>query len=428
MSDQPSKWLYGREGWPPSPGITFGAPPKHPPLTARQQWFKDLKFGMFIHWGLDSLLWDRPGAWEEAQRDLHWDPRRLLGDQLARLGEAFAAKVWVDLARRAGQRYLAFTTKHHLGFANYRSQGHDYNSAVLGPKRDFLREVADECRRQDMPLVAYLSLSDARHPDFRPLDAAVWDRYLEFLWAQMEELADNYGPLAGFWLDPGPWNGPAYHYPADEIRDRVRQRWPDTLCFDWDESEQSYAHRDYLSTRGMVMAYEIHPEQGPQPEAWPFEVCDTLNRTWFYQPADREYKDVRTLIQRLVEIVGRGGNYLLNHGPLPSGEVNPQDRQRLEAMGDWLHANGDAIYGTRPLGVPAQEWGWPVARGKHIYLHLLRWPPDRIVLPRPLPVAAARWLHGGALEFTEDEDGVTVHLPAKPVDDPVSIAVLDLYL
>jgi len=434
--------VSGREGMPPSPGITFGPPPAHPPLTARQEWFKNLKFGMFIHWGLDSVLANHPGATAEAYRDINWDASRL-GPELAKMGESFDAKAWVDLAERSGQRYLAFTTKHHIGFANFASRHSDYNSAVTSPRRDFVRLVADECHRRGMPFVAYLSLPDMKHPDCRPLDKPAWDRYLKFLMGQIEELATNYGPIAAFWLDPGPWNGPSYHYPVAEIQQEVRRRWPDTLCFDWDESEQSYASRAYLSPEGMVMAYEIYPQvSGPQPDAWPFEVCDTLNNTWFYNPDDRNYKDAPTLIRRLVEIVGRGGNYLLNMGPLPSGAINLDDARRLEAMGEWLRRNGEAIYDTRPLGISAQPWGWPLIKRDRIYLHILNWPGERLTLPGvKRPVTSARWLNGEPLRFEAGPDAsvrrsgttspakaddITLHLPAAAPDAVDSIAVLGL--
>jgi alpha-L-fucosidase len=421
------QWVYGREGMPPSPGLTFGPPPAHPPLTARQQWFKNLKFGMFIHWGLDSVLANHPGLAAEANRDINWDASSL-GPELAKMGEAFDPKAWVDLAQRSGQRYLAFTTKHHIGFANFASRHSDYNSAVMGPKRDFVRLVADECHRRGMPFVAYLSLPDMKHPDCRPLDQPAWERYLKFLMGQIEELATNYGPIAAFWLDPGPWNGPSYHYPVAEIQQEVHRRWPDTLCFDWDESEQSYATRAYLSPEGMVMAYEIYPQgSGPQPDAWPFEVCDTLNNTWFYNPDDHNYKDVSTLIRRLVEVVGRGGNYLLNMGPLPSGAINPEDGKRLEAMGEWLRRNGEAIYDTRPLGIPAQPWGWPVVKGDQVYLHILNWPGERLTLPAlRRPVISAQWLNGAPLESEAGADGITLHLPAAAPAATDSIAVLRL--
>jgi len=424
---QPPQWLFGREGLPPSPGVTFGPPPAHPPITTRQGWFKDLKFGLFIHWGLDSVLANHPGMTAEASRDINWDASSL-GPELTKLGGAFDAKAWVDLAERSGQRYIAFTTKHHIGFANFATRLSDYNSAKMGPKRDFVRLLADECHRRGMPFVAYLSLPDLKHPDCRPLDKPAWDRYLKFLLGQIEELATNYGPIAAFWLDPGPWNGPSYHYPVAEIQAEVHRRWPGTLCFDWDESEQSYASRAYLGPEGMVMGCDIYPpDRGPQPDAWPFEVCDTLNNNWFYAPDDRNYKDPPTLIRRLVEIVGRGGNYLLNMGPLPSGAINPEDARRLEAMGEWLRRNGDAIYDTRPLGVPPQPWGWPVIKDDRIYLHILNWPGERLTVAGVgRSVTAARWLGGAPLQFEVAAETVTLHLPATAPDAVDSIAVLEL--
>jgi len=433
VSEQPGgeavRWLYGREGMPPSPGIQWvEAPPPRPPLTREQEWFKDLKFGMFIHWGLEALVNAHPELGERPSGDPAWQAG-CLGRELEELGSAFDAGAWVELAVRAGQRYLCFTAKHHLGFANFASRQSRYTSAAMGPRRDFVRLVAQECRRRGMPFVAYLSLSDMQHPDFRPLEAAAWGRYLDFLLAQMEELGSEYGPLAAFWLDCGPWNGPCYRYPNARLRSWVRARFPGTLLMghDWDEAEQGFESRSFGSDEGLVMGCPLFLRGGgPQPDDWPLECCDTLNRSWFHQPADRDYKDVPTLIQRLVEVVGRGGNYLLNHGPLPSGEIYEEDRRRLEAIGQWLGGAGEAIYGTRPLGTPAAPWGWPVTRGGSVYLHILRWPGERLVLPRALPVGKAHWLGGRALAVEVGPDSTTLHLPAQPVDEVDAIAVLHL--
>ena len=424
----PAQWVLGRQGMPVSPGIQRVSAPAHPPLTASQRWFADQKFGMFVHWGLDSLVNAHPELGSRPWADPAWEAGAL-GAELEGLGREFDPRALVELAQQAGQRYLVFTTKHHLGFANFASRHSSYTTAAMGPRRDFLRLLADECHRRGMPLFAYLSLPDLHHPDFQPLDAAAWERYLPFLLGQLEELAASYHPLAGFWLDPGPWNGPAYHYPLARIAQLVHRRWPEMLVGgrDWDGGERDYNSRVFLSEAGLVLAYDLFPPgAGPQPRAWPFEVCDTLNDSWFHQESDRNYRDLPTLITRLVEVVGRGGNYLLNHGPLPSGAICAQDRDRLLGVGQWLRTHGEAIYGTRPLGIPVQPWGWPLAKGDTIYLHLLRWPGARLVLPCPGRVVSAHWLHGGPIPYQQARAGITLFLPARPPQVPDAVAVLHL--
>jgi len=431
-SSQARQWVYGREGMPLSPGIQRARSlPKRGALSPGQERFKDLKFGMFIHWGIESLVTSHPeiarsqAPWSAPSFDAH-----SLGKELERLGEAFDPAAWVDLAERAGQRYICFTTKHHLGFANFASAHSDYTSASTGPRRDFLRLLADECHRRKMPLFAYISLSDMHHPDFRPLDTAAWRRYAAFLEAQIEELAAKYGPIAGFWLDPGSWNGPSYRYPMAQIEKMVHRRFPGTLVGgrDSDGAEQNFDRRVFLGDEGLVIEYDLFPSgSGPAPGDWPFEVCDTLNRSWFHNPADRDYKDVSTLIRRLVEVVGRGGNYLLNQGPLASGALSPEDVSRLEAVGEWLRRNGEAIYGTRPLGIPAQPWGWPLIKGDKVYLHILRWPGERLTLPAfGGRVVLARWLNGEPLQFEAGANVITLHLPATAPDPVDSIVMLEL--
>lgn len=428
---QPAQWAYGREGMPVSPGVQRVPPPPRGPLSPQQEWFKDLKFGMFVHWGLESLVSTHrdmapPGQpWANWRLDARW-----LASELDRLGEAFDPEALVHLAETAGQRYICFTTKHHLGFANYASRHSDYTTASLGPRRDFLRALADECHRRNMPLFAYLSLSDMHHQHFRPLEPEAWQRYENYLFAQLEELAAGYAPLAGFWLDPGPWNGPSYRYPVARIERTVHERWPKMLVSgrDWDGAEQDYNCRVFLGDTGLVLAYDVFSQGArPQPGDWPFEVCDTLNQSWFYNPADANYKDAAALIRRLVEVVGRGGNYLLNHGPLPSGALNPEDAQRLEAMGEWLRRNGQAIYGTRPLGLSPQPWGWPVVKGETVYLHILRWPGKRLTLPDfRRHMSAAHWLNGPEIPARQAGERLTLELPPSPPCPVDSIAVLRL--
>ena len=416
---------------PVSPGVQRAEPRLRESLSTRQEWFKDLKFGMFIHWGVESLvathaeLASSHAPWSSLEFDA-----RSLGAELKQLGEHFDPAAWVSLAERAGQRYICFTTKHHLGFANYASRHSDYTAAAMGPHRDFLRPLADECHRRNMPLFAYLSLSDMHHPDFRPLDAAAWQRYEAYLFAQLEELATGYGPLAGFWLDPGPWNGPSYRYPMARIEEMVHSRFPRMLVGgrDWDGAEKTYDSRVFLGDTGLVLSYDLFPQgKGPQPDAWPFEVCDTMNDSWFYSPVEQNHKDVPTLIRRLVEVAGRGGNYLLNQSPLPSGALNPEDARRLDAVGEWLRRNGEALYGTRPLGTPSEPWGWPLAKRDAVYLHILRWPGKRLTIPwAGMQVTAARWLDGEPLRFEASPEGIALHLSAAPHDEVDSIAVLSL--
>ena len=333
-------------------------------LTPGQESFKDSKFGMFFHWSLFSL----PTGHEDWRT-----PEGAMGNFCA---EKFDAGKWVDSAEEAGARYITFTSKHHDGFCLFSTDLTDFNSANSPAARDFLSLLSEECHDRGMPLFVYYSLADHHHPGFRPGEPE-WVDYLEYYHGQIEELCSNYGEIAGFWLDPGPWHGPGYDYQIDFTDGIIRDYQPSALLMGRDFYESEKGVPVLPGTRGRLNNVgEGDPREmpAPAPGNWPFEVCDTINDSWQYNEADLNFKSTGTLLRKLVSVVGLGGNYLLNQSPMGSGELDTRQAGILREMGAWLNRNRGSIYGTRPLG--PTKWGPLVAGNGTNYLYILDWPPD----------------------------------------------------
>lgn len=369
-------------------------------LTTQQEKFKDYKLGMFIHFGFYS-----PGS-----------PKHDVGEFNP---TEFDARNWVATAKSAGARYITFTSKHHEGFCLFDSKLTDYTSVKSPVKKDFVGELAAECHREKMPLFIYYSPLDWHHPDF----TGNWPAYLNYWHGQLRELAANYGEVAGFWLDVGPSERPL-KYQMCEAAKLLHQFQPKCLVmgFDFYETEQNLNGVGHFNEQGQTADL---PMPTPSPEAYPWEICNTINKSWFYDPNDENHKSSRELIRLLVEVVGRGGNMVLNSGPMPSGRFQAEHIERLRAIGAWLQENGDSIYETRPLGSPVPDWGFAVSRGRHVYLHVLKWPEGKLsVQGLRNKVLSASLYQGAKLEFEQHDDSVQLQLPDSARDPIDTIVVL----
>ncbi len=334
---------------------------------ARIAWFHEAKYGLFIHWGLYAIPageWKGQripgiGEWimnrakipvaEYAQLTKQWNPVK------------FDADAWVRLAQDAGMKYIVITSKHHDGFALYRSKASTYNVVDATPgKRDILRELADACKKRGMRLGYYYSQSQDWHDpngagnnwDFGPderdgKELKDYDKYLrEKAEPQVKELLTEYGPVALVWFDtPRMMTGDR----ATRFTNIVRSLSPATLI-DGRLGEKG----DYVTTGDNVIPAEA------QTEAW--EVPATINHTWGYRKDDVDWKSQQDITFKLVDIVSKGGNYLLNVGPMADGVIPQASQDVLRAVGGWLTKNGEAVYGAgkTPWG---EELGEPSARG-----------------------------------------------------------------
>jgi alpha-L-fucosidase len=401
-------------------------------LQARRE-FQDMKFGMFIHWGIYSVLGD--GEWV-------FHNRKLTVDEYNRLPaffdpEKFDAHTWVSLAKAAGMKYITITSRHHDGFAMFDSKVSDWNIVARTPyKKDPLKMLADECHRQGIKLFFYYSQLDWHNPDYYPRgvtnwpngrpDHGDWDRYLdEYMDGQLRELLTNYGPIGGIWFD-GMWDKPDADWHLAKTYALIHQLQPAALIIPNHhqapkpgEDVQTF-ERDLpgQNTAGFNTKYVS--------AQLPLESCETLNDSWGFNIGDNHYKSPAELIRRLVRTAGANSDLLLNIGPYPNGEIDPEFVSRLHTVGDWLSKYGDSIYGTRGGPIAPANWGVTTQKENRIYVHVLDWNAPLLALP---PIAgkvtsAQMLIDGSKIEVTQSSDGLLLKPPAPKADEVDRVIVL----
>lgn len=350
----------------------------------RMAWFRDARFGMFIHWGVYSI----PGGVYNGKKDsgagewiltnLQIPPKEYEALQPQFNPYNFDAKKWVKIAKDAGMKYIVITSKHHDGFGMWPSKQTDWNIGHTPFKRDPLKELADECKKQGIVFCLYHSIMDWRHPDYLPhrpwdtrsLPNSNMDRYVDYMKAQLKELLTNYGPIGIVWFD-GEWEGTWNHERGADLYAYVRSLQPNTIVNN--RVDKGRGGMGGMSDKGFAGDYGT-PEQEIPANGLPgvdWESCMTMNGTWGYKSTDTNWKSAETLIRNLVDCASKGGNYLLNVGPTSLGEIPEASVERLAEVGKWTKVNGESVYGThagpfvRPL-----PWGRVTQKGNKLYLHV----------------------------------------------------------
>jgi alpha-L-fucosidase len=404
-----------------------GVPPTNP---ASLRWWRNARFGLFVHWGPVSLKgteigWSR-GAQvpvEEYDSLYHrFDPTN------------FNARRWARIARDAGARYLVLTTKHHDGFCLWDTRLTDYNIMHTPFHRDVVKELSAACRAEGLVFCAYYSILDWHNPDY-PLGSPGgktrkpspnMDRYVEYLRGQIAELIHNYGPLGILWFD-GEWEAPWTHERGIALYKYCRQLQDSVLV----NNRVAKGREDMAGTTaaGAFAGDYDTPEQriGAFQTTRPWESCITLCQQWAWKPNDR-MKSLQECVQTLVRTVGGDGNLLLNVGPMPNGEIEPRQVARLEELGHWLRRNGRSIYGTRGGPFKPGPWGASTHRGKTVYVHVLDWRgSDQLRLPAlESKVLRAAVLHGGRVQVDQTPAAVQITVPKAQQQELDTVIVLRL--
>jgi alpha-L-fucosidase len=423
------------------------APPAPDPAReARLAWFREAKYGLFIHWGLYAIPageWQgKPvpgiGEWIMNRAKIPVREYEALAKQWNPV--KFDAEAWVRLAQDAGMRYIVITSKHHDGFALYGSKASPYNVVDATPfKRDILKELAGACAKAGMPLGFYYSQAQDWHDpngagndwDFGPDDKKDFDRYLRAkAEPQVRELLTEYGPVALVWFDTPRLMTPER---AQRFTDLVRLLQPKTLI-----DGRLGAAGDYVSTGDNVIPSKVGAE------AW--ETPATINHTWGYKKDDHDWKSPGDVTFKLVDIVSKGGNYLLNVGPMADGVIPQPSQDTLRTVGRWLKVNGEAVYGAGPtpfgeeLGEPSCT-GATDGRGNPLFLsrteHRFTTKPGRLYLtlfreprvPFALPamknaVRKAYQLADGRPVEVKVEEGRALLQVARPIVDPMATVIV----
>jgi alpha-L-fucosidase len=366
----------------------------------RMEWFRDARFGLFIHWGLYAVP---AGQWKSGTNYAEWIqhsahiPVPTYEKFLDQFNPVkFNADDWVLAAKAAGMKYIVITSKHHDGFALYDSAVSDYDVMATPFQRDIMKELADACARHGLRMCWYHSIMDWNHPDYlprrgwekaeRPEGDANMDRYVEYLRAQVSELLQNYGPIGIMWFD-GEWEGTWNHEYGQALYDLCRKLQPDVIV-------NNRVDKGRGGMAGMTSGPQFAGDYGTPEQEIPatglagvdWETCMTMNRHWGYNSKDLDYKSTTDLIRKLCDISSKGGNFLLNIGPTAEGTFPDLSLDRLSGMGEWMDVHGDAIYGTTASPFPMLDWGRCTVKTDgeqtRMYLHVFDWPLDgRIVLP-----------------------------------------------
>jgi len=398
-----------------------------------RQWFEQARFGMFIHWGIYSLLGD--GEWV-MQNDHFTAPQY---EQLAAQFDPvkYDPAQWVTLAKQAGMRYIVVTSRHHDGFSMFATKQNKYNIVDATPYgKDTLRQLADECHRQGIKLFLYYSQLDWHHPDYYPLGwtgrwegrptNGQWPRYLDFMDAQLTELLSNYGEIGGVWFD-GMWDKPDADWQLPRTYALIHQLQPGALIVS-NHHKLPFPGEDYQTFEKDLPGANTTGWGGAPISQLPLETNDTMypSGSWGFKLRDLEPKSLNDLIPYLVRAAGNNANFLLNVGPMPNGEIQPAFADRLREMGAWMKTYGDSIYGSSGGPVKPGGWGVTTQHGNTIYVHVLD--PSLTVLALPgiaKPVQEAHLMNGGnKVAFSISEGSVVLKLPVREPKEVDWVVVL----
>ena len=419
-------------------------------LAQRLEWFQDLKFGFMMHWGpysqwgcieswplVEEDKWARPndlGAWLERGQDMERFKRDYFALNKTFRPTKFDPDKWAALASEAGMKYVVFTTKHHDGFSMFDTKLTDYRIThpdcpfSKDPDPDVVRRVFDAFRARGFGIGAYFSKSDwhspyywspgaparTRNPNYDTLkEPEKWAKFVAFAHGQVEELMSHYGHVDILWLDAGQVRPPEQDLCMDDMVAMARRHQPGLIVVD-------------RTVGGKHENYRTPEQEVPdKPLDGPWESCLTMGDQWSYKPADK-YKSTRQLIHLLADIVSKGGNFMLNVGPTPDGELPPEAVTRMREIGEWMAVNAEAIYGTRPVAPYKEGRVCLTRKGKAVYAICLAEdgqdaPPARVVLSKLRIGPGAKATMLGSKEpvtLRTGDAGVSLEVPASLIARP----------
>lgn len=390
-------------------------------LEARSN-FQNNKFGIFLHWGLYSML--GTGEWTMQNENLSYKDYEQLAS--AFYPSKFNAKEWVTAFKDAGAKYICITTRHHEGFSMFKTKQSTYNIIEATPfKRDIIKELADECHKQGLKIHFYYSHLDWYREDYpvgrtgkgtgRPNPKGDWKHYYKFMNKQLTELLSNYGEVGAIWFD-GHWDHPekTFDWQLKEQYKLIHSLQPACLIGN-NHHLSPIEGEDFQMFERDLPGENKSGLSGQSVGKLPLETCETMNGMWGYKIKDRKYKSVKELIHYLVRSAGRNANLLMNIGPQPNGMLPALSLDRLKGMGKWLRKFGETIYGTRGGFVTPRTWGVTTQKGSKLYVHILSY-KDKVLY---IPMEGHRIKNiisfegKKKLKYKQDKEGVFVYLDEK---------------
>jgi alpha-L-fucosidase len=402
------------------------------PNAAARRGYEDSKFGLFVHWGVYSLL--GKGEWVMNNDRIPISEYEKLPPQFN--PTKFDAEDWVKLSKAAGMKYITITSKHHDGFCMYDSKLTRYDIVDATPyAKDPMKALADACHKHGIKLLFYYSLLDWHHPDYYPRgttgkatgrpDQGDWKKYVEYYQGQVRELCTNYGEIGGIWFD-GWWDRPDAAWDLEGTYKLIHELQPGALVGN-NHHVKPFPGEDFqMFEQDLPGENKAGFNKAETTTSLPLETCLTMNDSWGYNAKDRNFKSARQIIHYLLGASGRGANLLLNVGPKPDGTISSEFAERLVEVGRWLNEHGETVYATRRGPVNPQSWGVSTRKHDTVYLHVLK-PDMPINLPLTLQSFDARLLGTETvLKETLAGKGFVLELPesvrAKP--DPIDTIIV----
>lgn len=400
----------------------------------RMAWWREARFGLFLHWGLYSILagkWKDEDRWAEWIRNNAHIPVDEYEQLLARWNPAaFDPDAWAALAAKAGMKYAVLTTKHHDGFCLFDSKVTTWDVMSTPSQRDICRDLSRALRKHDIRVGWYHSIMDWHHPDYlprrdweaasRPVGDAQFDRYVSYLHAQVDELLTNYGTIDVMWFD-GQWEATWTHELATRLEAQIRRRQPNIIVnnrIDGSGAPKAGGLGDFGTPEQTI------PATGMPGKDW--ESCITMNDNWGFKAADHNWKSPRKLVEILIETASKGGNLLLNIGPMADGRFPPEAIDRLGALAAWMRDHADTIHGTT-ASIFANPAGFlSTTSGNNVHLFVMEWKAGPLALPNLRTAPRDARLRGTSerLPVVRQGAGFAVVLPPMPPDTLVPVVTL----
>lgn len=417
--------------------LRAGAQPNYTPTPENlrsREWFQDARFGLFIHWGVYSVLGD--GEWVMNNKGIDKQTYEKLPAFFNPV--SYDPKEWVALAKAAGMKYITITSKHHDGFAMFDSKLTDWDIVDRTPyRKDVIKMLADECRKEGIKLFFYHSQLDWYQENYFPRgrtgsasgrpEKGDWYKYLDYMDGQLKELLTNYGEIGGIWFD-GFWDKKDADWRLDKTYSLIHSLQPGCLVGS-NHHLPPFPGEDFQMFEKDLPGHNTTGFSGDSRIGeLPLETCETMNNAWGFNLLDKQYKPAKTLIQYLVKAAGYNSNFLLNVGPMPDGRIQPEFVAGLKEIGKWMEKNGETIYGTRGGPVSPRSWGVSTTKGNKVFIHLLKPEDNNLLIPDFGKKIKAATLYGNSvkLKFRQDAYGISIAVPTELQDETDTIIVLEI--
>jgi len=370
----------------------------------RLQWWHEARFGMFIHFGLYSVLGRHEWAMEE--EGIPVAEYQLLAKQFN--PKPHAARAWAKLAKAAGMKYMVMTTKHHEGFCHFNTKLTDYCAPKQAAGRDLVAEYIEAAQAEGLKYGFYYSLMDWHHPDgaLCKTDEAARRRFVDYIHGQVNELCSNYGKIAVLWYDVN-WPLTAEGWESEKMNQMVRKLQPDILI-----NNRSGIPEDFTT-----------PEQHIQASAAPWEACMTMNDSWGFNHNDDNWKSPKTVVRNLLQCTRDQGNYLLNIGPKADGSIPEPSVEILTSVGHWMDSHADLIHKADKCKVHSSEFAQFTRQGNTLYVHAHFWPGETLSIGglQQKVLSAKMYPSGKPVKFDQQDFRVRcTGLPASAPDPLVT--------